>query len=140
MPKYQDAIDEELRPASPTRRAKPARDNQSDASLPNEPRWMVRCRCGDHHDNTTCLDCERCTRPMIACDECDVWLHLECLGFASGCSKATALRRETASDRAVCWIWTSRSRLGLNHSCVTIPAEPPLRVCLQTMPEGGAAP
>lgn len=69
-----------------------SRPRHADSAVANEgdsePVWMVRCRCGCHHDNTTNLECEQCTKPMIACDECDVWLHLECLGFPSGCSKA----------------------------------------------------
>jgi len=58
-----------------------------DRRRPNNQKWFVRCRCGDKHDDS--YDCQRCTRPMIACDQCLVWLHLECLGFSTTASKVT---------------------------------------------------
>ena len=91
LPNHDSAIYKELRSRSPRPQIEPRSRREMDLDDCNmqdaEPRWIVRCRCGCHHDNTTDLDCERCKSPMIACDKCDVWLHLECLGFASDGSK-----------------------------------------------------
>ena len=41
--------------------------------------WYTRCICGDQHSSE--VKCKKCRdSPLIGCDTCGKWLHMDCLG------------------------------------------------------------